>query len=226
MRSRFLHAPLAFWLCGMLATEAWAAPIAIQPHLPALTGEFSNLGPSHQQAADDFVLSAASTLESLTWFGRYFANIAVANPIDFSIRIFADSGGAPAVVPFHVIAVSVNAVATGDNFGGVPWFSYSTPLAIALGPGTYWLSILENDASTPLFGGSQWLWGDSAAGLRALRLSDGSAWISGLDNNHAFTLNGTPVPEPSTLVLSAVGLAALARRVRARVRPRRPAGLR
>ncbi len=40
---------------------------------PTNPGEFSNLGPSNQQVADDFLLTQATSLESISWFGRYGA---------------------------------------------------------------------------------------------------------------------------------------------------------
>jgi hypothetical protein len=59
------------------------------------------------------------------------------------------------------------------------------------------------------------MWGDSsAAGFHRVRVGDGTPWtLVGPDFSQAFTLTGT-VPEPSTFVLSALGLAAIARRPR------------
>jgi hypothetical protein len=44
-------------------------------------------------------------------------------------------GGQPAAVPLHTVGVSVNASPTGLDFGGIPWFSYSSPLALILTAG-------------------------------------------------------------------------------------------
>ncbi len=77
--------------------------------------------------------------------------------------------------------------------------------------GTYWISVLENDAATPTVGNSQWLWGDSTVGLRAIRNGDLDPWTAALDLNHAFTLTGSQVPEPSTLALTALGILGLVR---------------
>jgi hypothetical protein len=204
-------------LCGVVP-PAHAAPILAQPLQPALQGEFSNLGALNQQIADDFQLAAQTTLDSITWFGHYFQDTPVANPVNFSLRVFADDAGKPAVLPLHTVNVAVNAVPTGLTFGTIPWFSYSTPLAIVLNPGLYWISVLESDPATPAIAGSQWMWGDSTtAGQRASRLGDGVAWTADLDIDKAFTLTGTPVPEPSTLALSLLGAAiGIARRRRAR----------
>jgi CARDB protein len=163
------------------------APITMQALAPAAAGEFSNVG--SQQVADDFVLSTPTTLASFSWFGRYGANIAVANPVDFSIRIFADAAGQPANTALQTFDVSVTATPTGQTFGSVPWFAYSTPLGVTLPAGSYWISVLETDPDTPDTGTTQWLWADSsAAGARALRVGEGGTWTAALDVNHAFTL--------------------------------------
>lgn len=208
---RLATASIVVALTLVAASPGQAAVITLQALNAAQGGEFSNLGPTNQQAADDFVLAATTSLDSFSWFGRYFANIAVADPVDFSIRIFADIGGQPAAAALHTFGVSVNASPTGLDFGGVPWFSYSTPLAVMLTAGTYWISVLENDAATPTVGNSQWLWGDSTVGLRAIRNGDLDPWTAALDLNHAFTLTGTQVPEPSTLALTALGILGLVR---------------
>ena len=120
---RLATASIVVALTLVAASPGQAAVITLQALNAAQGGEFSNLGPTNQQAADDFVLAATTSLDSFSWFGRYFANIAVADPVDFSIRIFADIGGQPAAAALHTFGVSVNASPTGLDFGGVPWFS-------------------------------------------------------------------------------------------------------
>jgi hypothetical protein len=216
----------AFLVIAGVAPAAQGAPILTQPLNPTVEGEFSNLGLTNQQIADNFQLAAQTLLDSFSWFGHYFADTAVANPVDFSIRVFADDVGKPAVLPLQTINVSVNAVPTGLTFGTIPWFAYSTPLAVVLNPGLYWISVLETDPATPTIGGSQWMWGDSTTdGLRASRSGDGVAWTANLDLDKAFSLTGTPVPEPSTLMMSLMGVAfavSRARRRRAVSESRRP----
>ena len=203
---------LAFTALLILPLQVHADVIVVQPLEPAFEGEFSNLGPSNQQVADDFQFSQPTTIQSVSWFGRYGEPLSVTNPVSFSIRFFANAGMSPEVLPLQELNVAVDAVPTGLAFNGSPWFEYSTNLVpLTLNPGAYWLSVLETDPQTPTFGNSQWLWGDSGTtGVRAFRNSDSMAWTSSLDVNHAFTLTGTIIPEPSTMLLLGSGLIGLA----------------
>ncbi|MGQ0736270.1 MAG: fibronectin type III domain-containing protein [Acidobacteriota bacterium] len=176
-----------------------AAVIVLQPHDPARSGAFSNLGSSNQQMADNFSLSQVTAIDSISWTGRYDGPlIAPANPVAFTVRVFADAGGRPAVFPLSVFNVMVNATNTGFTFGGSAWFSYSTPAPAVLTPGTYWLSVVETDPRTPSFGGSQWLWGHTSTdGARAFRLADGASWSADpFGPNHAFAINDASIPPP------------------------------
>lgn len=204
--------PLAFLLVLLAVPQTRADLIVQQPLDPASSGRFSNLGPSNQQIADDFQLPVATTLESISWSGRYDAALSLTNPVAFSLRFFADAGGSPSVSPLQIYDVTVDAQTTGLTFGTVPWFSYSTSLpALTLNPGTYWVSVVESDPRTPTSGSSQWLWGNSSSsGLTAFRSSDGTAWTpSTAGRNIAFQLSGSVVPEPSSLLLTGVGAVVL-----------------
>ena len=60
---------LAWLLVLGLATQAWADVIVLQPFVATRIGAYSNLAlGDHQQMADNFSLSQATALESISWF--------------------------------------------------------------------------------------------------------------------------------------------------------------
>ena len=202
-------ATVALLGAAIASAPAGAVPIVDQAFDPTLAGQASNLGGSpSEQIADEFFSSTMRTLGTLTWYGRYEGPIGAVNPTTFTIRIFSDSGGAPPTTPAFETTVMVAPVSTGLDFGGSPWFSYSANIFPALAPvGTFWVSILESDASTALSGDSVWLWAESGStGALSGRSSEGGFWErDDSTNNMAFTLHSN-VPEPSTWLLLGSGL--------------------
>jgi hypothetical protein len=184
----------------------------------AFNSDFFNFG---FQSADDFVLApGASTITDLHWWGVYaFTN--TPNAADnFTIRIFADAGGAPDINPFVSVNVgNVSRTFTGDNVVGFDVYEYDVDVApIALAPGTtYWLSIVNDSANNP--GGDGWFWAtsDGLAGNGHQRFGDGVGWdIAGAE--FAFNLTGAAIPEPASLAVFgalAAGAFGLRRRPRA-----------
>lgn len=214
---------LVFFIAATSLGAAQAAVVVSQPLDPTKAGEYSNLGPSNQQVADDFTLSLAATLDSVTWYGRYDdPALGVPNPTDFAIRFFDDNAGTPEVAPILSLTVSAAPVVSGSFYTDVagaqiPWYEYTAALpGLSLAADTFWLSIVEDDAGTTPSGTTQWLWADtSTAGLRSFRNADGQPWNTGLDTDHAYSLSGTVVPVPAAVWLfgtAMVGLAGFGRR--------------
>jgi hypothetical protein len=164
-----------------------------QPLDAGREGAYSNLGPSNQQMADNFALASESSIQSISWYGRYGKLVKLANPVAFTIRFFKDAGGSPAAAPVAEFDVKVPAQNAGASFGGVPWLTYTTALALKLPAGKYWVSVVEQDPRTTTSGDTQWLWAQSGKdGPRAFRLADGAVWSVAPGSNQAVILKGQP----------------------------------
>jgi len=177
--------------------------------------------PTGQFSADDFVLAPnANVITDLHWTGFYaFANTPQAVD-NFTIQIFADVAGSPAITPLLTLLIgNPGRTDTGVNTssGNFDIFSYSVNVApIALAPNTrFWLSIFND---TTVDTDDNWFWTISDFGGNGVtRSNTGGPWTPIGFNRYDFDLTGTVVPEPSALALLAFGLGLLAwRRKQAR----------
>lgn len=202
--------------------DGMALPLYSQP-VTTNAGFYSNIG--GQIAADQFVLGTNAAVTGVTWYGFYGTNLAPAvSSVDFQVAFFADASGVPGTgLASETLSASVadsGLTVTGLTFGGSTIYQFdatlSAPLLVDAGD-TVWLSLAENDAATPAVGDTQWLWSFStyAAGDTKAERNTNPAletdWESvGQLGNLAFTIDGTPVPEPATWLLMGAGLVGLA----------------
>ena len=220
---------IAFKKVGQIGFGSAVALLGIAAGTPAMAGIIFNNGapdlsngwasdfsfPSQQ--ADDFSLApGAETIRDVHWWGLYaFSNTPTA-PDNFTIRIFADNGGVPAVNSlFNFNLGDVGRMDTGDNIFVFDVYKYSVDIPdTTLVPNTpYWLSIVNNTAADT---DDIWFWATSSqTGNAAERVSDGQNWVSpsGGPPGHELAFNLTTVPEPSAVLgLGLLGLGALVKR--------------
>jgi hypothetical protein len=183
----------------------------------ALASDFARA----QQEADNFALSQSASVQTIQWWGAYANNDM---PTDnFTLRFFADTAGNPAQTPFvNVSLAGVTRTATNllDNLGDTIYAYQATlPSSVLIdGATTYYLSVVNNTGD--------WDWVGSGPGTHWARPDDASAWtVSSNATDFAFELSGTSVPEPSTLLLLAIGTVgtigwACRRKRRVRTKPR------
>jgi PEP-CTERM motif len=140
-------------------------------------------------------------VQTVHWWGAYANNDIRAD--SFTLRFFSDVAGNPAVAPFvEVSSLSVTRTATNllDNIGD-PVYEYQTTLARPVpldGAASYYVSLVNTTGD--------WDWVGSGPGTHWARQDDASAWlVSNNPTDFAFELIGTPVPEPATRLLLAIG---------------------
>jgi len=147
---------------------------------------------------DNFTLGATSSINNVQWTGGYFSGSPSAIS-SFTLGLYADSGGTPgALVSSDLISGTAN-----ETFLTGQIYSYSANiLPYTATAGTqYWLSIQATVGFPPQWGWATGTGGDGAA-YQVFFGTGGSVPV-----DMAFTLNGSAVavPEPSTLVLGALG---------------------
>ncbi len=163
-----------------------------------------------QFEADDFTLKSAAGLGGLTFWGTYF----VGNtpfPDDFRLYVYQDAGGLPgAVIDQQALAVTRTDTGRRLSMTGGEVYQYTAALAaVPLSAGSYWLGIV-NDAGSRT---DYWGWAThDQTGKHAVSTADPvtGPWKPRTSADFAFQLTSTAaVPEPSTLALAGLGLAAV-----------------
>lgn len=153
----------------------------------------------NRTAFDDFTLSAASTVTSLTWIGR------AAPRGRFEVGFYGTSGSFPASTP--LLQMTLDAVSTQDSdVGSIYHFEADLDAGVLLEADTrYWLSIkYVGDTFQP------WGWSGDDMGRYVTRDDrTGSYQLSQLTLFFSLRSDPVAVPEPATLGLFGLGLIGL-----------------
>lgn len=199
---------LAGWaFAAFLATSAASAAVLYQQlPLDGGVGYYANSN-TPQQLADDFALGGAVSLESISWWGGYDADLDAGDD-DFLVRLYSDVSGTGTVLhEFSSASFTRSATSLLDGAGNAVYqydFSLATP--VSLSASTYYLFVQN-------LGTSDWFWQGASSGNGDLwyRGDDTEAWAMEV-GDLALRLEGTqaqvaPIPEPSLLAL--LGIAGL-----------------
>jgi hypothetical protein len=198
------------------------AEIIVDQSLPANpSGQFGlfsngvNSGSGdRQEIASGFVLASDAVVKDVQWFGAYRFGSTPTTATTFTFRFFADSNSLPGTL-INQQDTRVTGVLTGfNNSGGLPILEYDSPISpVSLHAGSgsiFWISILENDPSTTF--ANHWAW--QFSGVKSVPFAgsgtDGLSWSSSSEfPSMAFSLSGTTVPAPPSIILLGIGVVGL-----------------
>jgi hypothetical protein len=152
------------------------------------------------QVYDDFTLSGGGTVNEVVWSGLYLPDYG------YTISFWSDHSGSPGtLLVSDNISGSAGATFSGNyGLGNNPIYNYSATLAfpfVAAAGIEYYLSIVANSPG-------DWCWESSSVGNSGVLQFNGATLNPAPGSGAAFTLEGTEVPEPGTIVLGLFGTAA------------------
>lgn len=199
---------LCAWAVFLLIFISVNAQAYLFSQLPGTTpmGYSSNLDTA--QVADDFILSSASPINSVKWWG-FDEGGGWSGTSNFTFTFYADNSGSPGGSLLTTSGSLTSGIWDSGNRVYVYTSVLNSPFSAEAGT-KYWLSIFDKNT------GSTWGWMMSDGGTSYQNLGDGE-WTpivsyvndNPMYSNAAFELAYQPVPIPTAGWLLASGLIAL-----------------
>jgi|SRR5579863_3576717 len=200
-----LFAPLS--ATPVLADTLLFQQVSLFPNSTVLTSQ-NDLGGLGNFATmfDDFNLSQNGAIDKVTWVGGWFNGQGVGSISSFTIAFWSDASGQPGSLLFSSnITGNAHQTPLGTSNVGVLTFSYDAIFApfLATAGTPYWISIVPNTT-----GGTPPLWGWDSTFFGGQSVQDffGTRQIRSTDLTFALYNGPTPVPEPESFILLALGL--------------------
>lgn len=196
---------------GVLATLACMQPASADVILnqPGVVDGNGVASGGSKVAYDDFALSQAATITSLSWYG-----VPVPSGSTFVVSFSTDSSpfsGLPNTTPFATATVTPTYTSTGFD---TSIYTATLPVSVVLPPSTnLWISIVGL-ASDSLNGNTPWEWYVANATPDPGELSDSIVYSNGQPTYVAYPLSfeligtsgATPTPEPASFALLGTAL--------------------
>lgn len=207
-----------------VALGSSAAVLYSQPHngtgtINLSSWVFENGSDADMYAYDSFIIPTGGAVERVTWRGGYQYNAMYGSVNNFSIYFYESTAGGtepdvnnPQLPEFYLARYLLNGIAgetPAGTFGGKAMYDYAydlpTPFNADAGV-KYWIRIEGFQPVYPDWG----LASGSGGNGNHFAFSTGAAMFNFYPNDLAFTLEGTPVPEPAAALVVAAGIGALA----------------
>jgi hypothetical protein len=193
-------------LAVMLAQKSLLGDVIFSqtpPHAAAFASDSHNTF-FNRGLADDFTLPGSASVQSVSWRGIVFPTNNPILPLQFSLAIYGDAGGKPDAT--HVVSSATVSFTALSQFpivevsGGSNVYQFTADVpAASLGANTrYWFSPYAHTENDPA---ADWYWVSGRLGELSAERNAAGTWLASDGGPFYFSLQGVPVPEPTSFLL-------------------------